>query len=158
VPTTIVFDLITQLYEKAKATVPNDVMVHDGLGVPGNPGNFLMVGVPDPDTEGPPESASGTQEWKGLGARAATEEGAVTCCALAWSGDSGDEAQRAAREKVRDIVAGLDATLKADPNLGGTVPGLNWVRYGRNFGLTQLSDTDGVSAIFYFEIAYLASI
>lgn len=153
--TTIVFDLITQLVTTFTAAAP-DVNVYDGQGATDDPGNFLMVGVGDPNSDSPADSASGTQEWAGLGANAAYEGGAVTCCALAWSGESGNTAQQTVRETVRDIVKGVDETLKADPNLGGTVPGLNWVRYGSSYSLTQLSDADGVAAIFYFEIAYKA--
>lgn len=156
--TTIVFDLITQLVETCSAAVPTDVSVYDGVGDSQSPGNFLMVGVGDPLAPEGPTSAVGTQEWKGLGARGATEAGSVTCCALAWSGGAGNDAQRGCRETVRDIVSGVDAALKADPNLGATVPGLNWVRYGRDYGLTQLSDETGTAAIFFFEIAYTASI
>jgi hypothetical protein len=155
--TTIVFDLLTQLVETFDAAAPVDAIVYDGQGDSDDPGNFLMVGVDDPYAEGAVDSASGTQEWAGLGQRAAYEHGdAVWCCALARSGDSGSDAQRAAREAVRDLVAGVDATLKADPNLGGKVPGLMWVRYGRNFTLKQVSDSNGVEAIFSFSIAYEA--
>jgi hypothetical protein len=154
--TTIAFDLITQLAVVCRAQVSPGTIVYDGPGVSNDPGNFLMVGVGDPDSNEPSESAAGTQEWSGLGAKAARESGTVTCCALAWSGDTGDAAQQAARESVRDIVADVDLALRADPNLGGAVPGLMWVRYGRNYRLTQLSAGDGVAALLYFEVAYEA--
>lgn len=153
--TTIAFDLVTQLVVKFKATAPADVQVYDGEGDSQDPGNFLMVGVGDPLSDSDTDAVSGTQEWSGLGAKASRESGTVTCCALAWSGDSGSDAQQAAREKVRDIVVGIDASLKADPNLGGTVPGLMWVRYGQTYRLTQ-PPIDGSLAIFEFEIAYEA--
>lgn len=154
--TTIAFDLVTALVATCRANVPEGTKVYDGPGVSGDPGNFLMVGVPDPDSNAPSESASGTQEWSGIGAKATGEDGAVICCALAWSGETGDAAQQKVREAVRDIVKGVDLTLRADPNLGGAVPGLNWVRYGKNYRLTQLSADDGVAALFYFEVAYKA--
>lgn len=154
--TTIAFDLVTELVTICRANVPADTIVYDGPGVGEDPGNFLMVGVEDPGSRQPSESASGTQEWSGLGAKAARESGSVTCSALAWTGDVGDEAQQACRETVRDIVQAVDLALRDDPNLGGTVPGLMWVRYGKNYRLTQLSAEDGTAALFYFEIAYEA--
>jgi hypothetical protein len=155
--TTIAFDLTTQLVATCRAAVIGAV-VYDGPQMAGDPGNFLMVGVPDPDSNEPSESASGTQDWSGLGAKASRESGAITCCALAWTGDDGDAAQQATRETVRDIVKTVDQALHDDPNLGGTVPGLMWVRFGRNYRLIQLSADDGTAAIFYFEIAYEARI
>lgn len=155
--TTIVFDLISQLVETFTAAT-TDVNVYDGQGATDDPGNFLMVGVSDPDEEGESEAATSTQEWNGLGHKAATELGAVSCCALAWRGEVGSDAQRQVREDVRDLVAGVDSALKADPNLGGTVPGLNWVRYGATNTLRQFSGSEGVRAVFYFEIAYRAHI
>lgn len=154
--TTIVFDLITQLVSVCAANVPPGVQVYDGPGASNDPGNFLMVGVGNPDSDDLAESATGTQVWNGLGAKSALEDGSVVCCALAWTGGAGNAAQQSARETCRDIVKSVDAALKSDPNLGGAVPGLNWVRYGGNFALSQRSTADGVTAIFYFEIGYKA--
>lgn len=152
--TTIVFDLVSQLYVACQAAVPAGVLVTDGEYDGQDPGDILMVGVPDPFGN-TADSASGQQSWHGLGAKAALEQGTVACCAMSWRGDQGDEAQKAARETVRDIVFGVDAALNADPNLGGKVPGLEWVRYGQNYTLTQPPIT-GAVAIFQFEIAYQA--
>jgi len=154
--TTIMFDLITQLVTTCRANVPTGVKVYDGQGASQDPGNFLMVGVWDPDSADEATPSTGTQEWSGLGHKAALEDGVVACCALAWTGDSGDGAQQKAREAVRDIVANVDLALRNDPNLGGAVPGLNWVRYGQNYELAQWSTTDGTRAVFRFEVAYKA--
>jgi hypothetical protein len=153
---TTIFDLITQLVTTCRAAAPAGLLVTDGQGATQDPGNFLMVGVGDPDSTDQAEAASGTQEWSGLGAKAARESGSIPCCALAWTGAAGDAAQQAVREAVRDIVVGVDAALKTDPNLGGTVPGLMWVRYGRNYDLSQWSTTEGTRAVFRFEVAYEA--
>lgn len=157
--TTIAFDLITQLVVTCRANVPAGTTVYDGQGAAADDtGNFLMVGIGDPNSQDPEVSAAGTQEWAAIGNRAGNEEGTVHCCAVAWSGDIGSDAQQQVREDVRDIVADVDAALRADPNLGGTVPGLMWVRYGRNYSLEQISATDGVAAVFKFDIDYRARI
>jgi hypothetical protein len=152
--TTVAFDLCSKLFDVFTANVPAGVRVYDGPGFSEDPGNFLMIGVDDPESEDP-TSAAGTQEWSGIGAKAALEDGVISCCAMAWTGDSGDAAQKAVRQTVRDIVGAVDVVLRADPNLGGAVPGLNWVRYGHNYRLSQ-PPAAGVAAKFYFEIAYKA--
>lgn len=155
--TTIAFDLVTELTATAQASIDTTVAeVYDGPVPTNDAGNFLMVGVGDPDSNEPSEAAAGTQEWSGIGARAARESGTVTCCALAWTGDADADAQRRMRVAVRDIVGALDVVLRGDPNLGGRVPGLMWVRYGKNYRLTQISADDGTAALFYFEVAYEA--
>jgi hypothetical protein len=153
--TTAVFDLISALVDIAEASL-TDVTVLDGQGSEMPAGDFLMIGVGDPTDNGPAFSAEGSQEWAGLGARAANEEGSVTCCATVQSGDSGNAAQRAVRDRLRDLLATLEAELKADPSLGGVLPGPGWARFGKNTNLTQISGTDGVAVVFYFEIAYQA--
>jgi hypothetical protein len=130
--TAIVFDLISALVDRFTVILPT-TLVLDGQGATDDPGNFLMVGVPDPNSDEAAASASGTLEWAGLGHRTSKEDGRVSCCALAWSGDSGNAAQKAVRQTVRDIAATVEADLRNDPNLGGVVPGLNWVRYAGDF-------------------------
>lgn len=153
--TTAVFDLISRLVDICTTALPN-VTVLDGQGNELPAGDFLMIGVGDPTDNSPAFSAEGSQSWAGLGARAANEEGSVTCCATVQSGDSGNAAQRAVRDRLRDLLATIEANFKADPNLGGLVPGLMWVRFGSRTNLTQISGTDGVAVVFYFEISYQA--
>lgn len=155
--TAIVFDLISALVDTCTTALPT-VNVYDGQGATDDPGNFLMIGVGDPNSDDPAASASGDLQWAGLGHRTSKEQGTITCCAVAWSGDSGNAAQKAVRQTVRDISSAVESTLRADPNLGGVVPGLNWVRYAGSFSLEQLSASDGVAAVFQFDIAYIASL
>jgi hypothetical protein len=152
--TAVVFDLISALADAFRIAIPT-ATVYDGQGASDDPGNFLMVGVGDPNSDDP-TSASGELEWAGLGHRSSYEHGTIACSALAWSGDSGDAAQKAARETVRDLVGAVEVALRTDPNLGGAVPGLTWVRYGRGWNLDQSSNNDGVQALFRFEVAYEA--
>lgn len=156
--TAIVFDLISALVDVCAAAVPAGVAVYDGQGASEDPGNFVMIGVGDPNDSAATSSASGELEWAGLGHKSSKERGSVSCCAVAWTGDSGNAAQKAVRQTVRDIVSAIETALRADPNLGGVVPGLNWVRYSGSFDLDQLSASDGVAAVFRFEITYIASL
>lgn len=154
--TVIVFDLISALVDTCTEALPS-VLVYDGQGVSGDFGDFLMIGIDDPSSDDP-TSAVGSLEWAGLGHKASYEHGTagIACCALAWTGGAGNVAQRSAREAVRDIAAAVESTLRADPNLGGVVPGLMWVRYGGDFRLSQPSVEQGAAAQFSFTIAYEA--
>lgn len=157
--TAIVFDLISALVDTCTtATQALGVNVYDGQGATDDPGNFLMVGVGDPNSDEPAASAQGNLEWAGLGHRTSKETGAISCCALAWSGGSGNAAQKAVRQTVRDMASAVEVALRTDPNLGGVVPGLNWCRYAGDFNLEQLSASDGVACLFTFEIQYIASL
>lgn len=160
--TAVVFDLISELVDTFATALPT-VNVYDGQGGTDDPGNFLMVGVGDPNSDEPATSASGSLTWAGLGHRSSKEgsESAparITCVALAWNGSTGNDAQKAAREAVRDISSAVEVALRTDPNLGGRVPGLNWVRYAGDWSLDQLSASDGTAAIFQFDITYIASL
>lgn len=154
--TTLAFGVITALVDVCREQAADGVIVKRGWILGSDYGNFLMVNVGNPfDNSGTAESAAGTQEWAGLGARATYEDGVIPCCALAWSGDSDEDAQQRMDDEVAAIVSGVDQTLRNDPNLGGAVPGLNWVRYGSTFaGPTPLSDDSGTASLFGFQVAY----
>ncbi len=149
--TSIAFDLIPVLVEQFGTEVPAGTQVLLGFGASDDPGDFLMVGVDDPNSPDPlAPSASGTQTWAGLGANHRDEDGTVTCAALAWTGDA--DATEDAIARVKAIVAAVEAHITADPNLGGAVPGLLWVRPE---GRTQLM-LGGGQAMFVFDLAYRA--
>jgi hypothetical protein len=154
----IVFDLVSALVDTCASVVPSGVKVYDGQPSTDDPGSFLMVGIRDPNSNDSATSASGTLEWAGLGHNTSKEDGSITCCAMAWTGNVGNAAQKAVRESVRDISSAVEVAMRTDPNLGGVVPGLNWVRYSGAWDLDQLSAFDGVAAVFHFEIAYKASL
>lgn len=154
--TLIVFDLISALVDTFTDVVPAGVSVYDGQTPDEATNNFLMVGVGDTDAQAASTAASGALEWAGLGHRSSYETGSITCVAVAWSGDVGNGAARAVRESVRDIWTVVEAELRSDPGLSGVVPGLTWVTPAGSFDFDQLSATDGVAALFRFEIAYKA--
>lgn len=152
--TSVVFDLIPALVTAFTAGLPNTIHVIDGDTVTGDAGTFLMVGWEDPDNDRA-TSATGKQDWAGLGARARDEEGTITCLVIAWNGDSDFAAARAALRAATDGVEGL---LRADPNLDGAVPGLMWTGYGTNTQLRQWLSDQGAVATCTFDVAFKARI
>lgn len=148
--TSAVFDLIDALVERFTSAL--EVNVLDGYGLTDDPGDFLMVGVEDPDSDRA-TSAESKQEWHGVGNRARLEEGTVTCIAMSWNGDADLSAARAA---AKATTAAVEDHLRSDPNLGGTVPGLTWTGYGTRTELIQLQATDGACVMCVFEVAFKA--
>lgn len=151
--TSIVFDLIDTLVSRF-TTALSDTNVFDGYGITDDPDDYLMVGVEDPDSDRA-TSAEGKQVWAGLGARSRDEEGTVTCIAMSWNGDADLSAARAA---CKAITVAVEDHLRADPNLGGDVPGLLWTGYGTRTELIQLQATDGACVMCVFDIAFKARI
>jgi hypothetical protein len=60
--TSVVFDLVGALVTQLGAAL--SVNVHDGYGLTDDPGDYLMVGVEDPDGDRA-TSAEGRQDWAG---------------------------------------------------------------------------------------------
>jgi hypothetical protein len=150
--TSVVFDLVDALVSRLTSLL--EVNVFDGYGITDDPGDYLMVGVEDPDSDRA-TSAEAKQEWAGLGARMRYEEGTITCIAMSWNGD-GDLA--AARAAAKATTVAVENHLRDDPNLGGTVAGLNWTGYGTRTELIQLQATDGACVMCVFDIAFKARI
>lgn len=155
--TTVVFALVDALVEQLRIELPG-VQVYDGFGLSGDPGDFLMVGVEDPDAQASATAAESEQTWAGLGAKARDETGSVTCAALSWNGNAGDDGQQEARAGAKAITDAIENHLRADPNLGGTVPGLMWTGFGTRFRLVQDQTDTGAMALAVFEIAFKARI
>lgn len=154
--TSAVFGLIDELVDHFTAALPS-IAVYDGYGLSDDASDFLMVGVEDPNGS-EPTSADVQQQWAGLGAKARYEAGTVTCAALAWRGNPGDAGQREARAAAAAIVAAVENDLRADPNLGGAVPGLQWVGFGDRLRIVQDQTQSGPMALVIFDIAYKAKI
>ena len=151
--TSVVFALIDALVPRLNDALP--AHVYDAYGtVTDDPGDYLVIGYEDPDADRA-ISAEGQQSWAGLGANARDEEGTVVCLALSWNGDADMSEARAA---VKAITDGVEAHLRADPNLGATVPGLLWTGYGTRWRLEQIPATDGAAVFFVFDIQFKARI
>lgn len=154
--TSTVFGLIDTLVEHFREVLP-EVNVYDGFGISEDASDFLMVGVEDPNGS-EPTSADVQQEWAGLGAKSRYEAGTVTCAALAWRGNPGDEGQAEARAAAAAIVAAVENDLRRDPNLGAAVPGLMWVGFGTRLRLVQDQTGSGPMALVVFDIAFKSKV
>jgi hypothetical protein len=150
---TIVLDVIDALVAEYRSALSN-VAVYDGTGITEEPGDFVMVGVGDPDSNQPPTSADTSQDWAGLGAHRRDEEGTVTCCAVSWNGES--EGLGQARDRVRSMLDAIGDIHRANPTLG--VAPVMWTGFGARVTLTQIQADDGSSVIAYFEIQFKARI
>ncbi len=128
------------------------VRVYDGYDSSDDPGDFLMVGVDDPESPNAAFSADSTQDWAHANNTARDEMGDVTCAALSWNG-IGD--QKLARDAAFAITATVEVLLRADPTLGGIVL---WSSYGTTTQLTQQQSTNGVMALVVFKVHFRARI
>jgi len=154
--TSITFDLVDRLYDVFKGGgLPDTVRVVDGDVVSGDAGTYLAVGWEDPDSDRS-TSSTGQQTWNGLGAKSRRESGSVTCLVLSWNGNSNGLKQ--ARTAVKEVTDAVENLLRADPSLGGAVPGLLWTSYGTRTDLKQWLSEEGSVATCTFEIAFEAKI
>lgn len=151
--TSVTYALLDRLVELYAAGL-TEVHVVDGDTVSGDVGTWLMVGWDDPDNDRA-TAATGTQSWAGLGAKARDEEGTVTCLVVVTRGDN---KLKDARATVKAVSAGIEGIHRADPNLGGTVPGLMWTGYGTRTEIRQWLSTEGAVVTCTFEIAFRARI
>ncbi len=151
--TSVVPALIDALIATATEAL-SDTIVSDGFGVTDDPGNFLMIGVEDPDSEQAAFSADTKQEWA-TADRAGTrnEIGEILCAAVAWNGDAD---MKAARDAVYAITAALEVALRTTPALG--LDGLLWTSFGTSTQFSQAQGETGAAAMLVFRIAFQARI
>lgn len=150
--TSVVPALIDALLALANANL-TDVLVLDGYGQTDDPGDFLMIGIEDPDSDGAGFSADARQEWANANYTARDETGDITCVALSWNGD-GDA--KLARDTAYGITSALEDALRLTPSLG--VEGLLWTGFGSTTQLSQAQGTGGASALLIFRISFRARI
>lgn len=154
--TSVVPDLIDALFTKATDALEG-VTVYDGFGVTNDPGDFLMIGVEDPDSQDAAYSAETEQDWAEVGANLGSAErdetGTLTCAALSWNGDAN---QKQARDAAYAITSKLEDLLRADPTLGLT--SLLWTSFGTSSQLSQAQDSQGALALLVFRIYFRARI
>lgn len=147
-----VIDALVTLADAALSSVE----VYDGIGASNDPGDFLMVGVEDPDIESAAFSADVQQERLAM-AGARKEAGTVTCCALSWNGDASNAGQKAARDAAFATVAAVETILRTtSPTLG--VSGVLKTEFGDRITVSQAQDASGASCMAIFSVAYLAQI
>lgn len=145
--------LIDALVLQATAAITT-ATVYDGVGVSDDPGDYLMIGVDDPDGPDWARSASGTRDWETVGLQNdITEIGDIACAALSWNGD-GD--QKAARDAVYAIGEALAGICRTTPTMG--LDRLLWVLYGGNWDLLQVQNEYGALARLEFQLHFQALI
>jgi len=127
------------------------VTVYDGPGISDDPGDFLMIGVDDPDEHRRTHAAEASQTWANRTDR--DESGDITCAAVSSNGDAD---QKAARDAVYAMARGLADLCRPpnDPSFG--VAGVLWTSYGTQSFLSQAQDSRGAGAQLIFTIHYRA--
>jgi hypothetical protein len=127
--------------------------VSDGMGATDDPGDYLMVGVEDPDVDGFSSSADVTQEWANSNYTGRDESGDIKCAALSWNGD-GDIT--AARTAVYASLGQVETVLRQNPSL--SLPDVLWTGFGGSLQLNQIQDGAGAVAMVLFSIHFRARI
>lgn len=152
-PTSAIPDIIDALVEQC-STALSGATVYDGFGVSDQAGDFLMVGVDDPNQPDAASSADSSQSPATLGTdRSRDETGSITCAALSSNGNSD---QKAARDAVFAIAAGVADLCRANPSLGITGYPLLVTGYGDDQRLIQNQYEDGADAILIFTVRFRA--
>lgn len=128
-------------------------IVSDGFGVTEDPGDYLMIGVVDPDSDFGSEAATSEQSWASIGAQSRDEVGDITCAALSWNGNAD---AKGARDAVYATLAALSNLLRATPALG--LATVLWTGFGEKQELTQNQSGDGAMALVVFTIHFRARI
>jgi hypothetical protein len=148
-------DVVDALIDLASTALPS-LRVFDGIGASNDPGDFLMVGVEDPDIDRAAFSAEVSQTRATMsGAR--DEQGTINCCALSWNGDSSDAGQKAARDAAFETVAAVETILRT------TAPTLDLdevlkTEFGDRLTVSQAQGDTGASCMVIFSVAYLARV
>ena len=151
--TSVVFALLDAVYDKLAAEL-QDVHVVDGPTLSQENGDFVMVGVDDPDKDGS-SAADGNQVPGPFGTNRPRDDDGEIVCAIAVL--NGDTDVRTARRRVAALSAQIEAIARTDPTWGG-VTGLLWTGYGSSYQFTQAQDDDGAFALLVFRISYRARI
>lgn len=145
--------VVDGLVTLSTAALPN-ALVLDGPGVTDDPGNFLMIGVEDPDIESAAFSADVSQERISM-AGGRQESGTITCCALSWNGDGSNAGQKSARDAAFATVAVVENIVRVtSPTLG--VSAVRKTELGERLTVSQAQGDTGSSCMVIFSVAYLA--
>lgn len=153
-PTSVIPGLMDAIIETAESAVVG-ARVIDSIGAAdGDPGDYLMVGVEDPDVEGYTVSARSKQEWANANYTSREEEGDITCAAYSWNGN-GD--QKAARDAVYATVGDLEQALRDNPPQNQS--DVLWTSFAvTNSELNQIQSASGAGALLLFSIHFEARI
>lgn len=144
--------LIDALVTAATAALPSAVVL-DGIGLTDTPGDYLMVGVSDPES-GESEAASVSQEQMAFGSgRPRREDGVIHVAARSVNGDGN---QKVARDAAYALQEALAAVLRPSDGLG--VTGVLRLGNGSSMRLLQDQNEYGSVATLLYDIAFEAAI
>jgi hypothetical protein len=153
VATSVVPALIDAILAAATTALPA-ALTFDGWGVTEDPGDYLMVGVSDPDEPDESEAATVTQDQLSFGAtRPRMEQGVIHMAARSVNGDVD---QKLARDGAYAIHEALATALRTTNDLG--VTGVMQLSNGANLRLLQAQFEYGAQATLLYEIAFKAAI
>ena len=145
--------LIAALYAQASSSLPTTLVLL-GPGVTDDPGDYLMVGVLDPDDEDAVEVADVTQDPMAFGStRPRREEGFIHLVARSRNGDLDLQAALDAAAAVEEALA---AVLRTTDSLG--VTGVMKLGNGARKRVTWNLDNFGAVATIQYDIAFDAAI
>lgn len=149
---TVLPDVVDGLIAVATAGLTG-ITILDGFGNTDDPGDYLMVGVDDPNTPDLARGGRARSDWRTVGQGGSTrrEEGSVTCAAMSWNGE-GD--LKSARDSAFATVAALETSLKTDPTIGGRVM---FATTNSHDYIPAVGDT-GAEVIVVFTVSYVARI
>jgi len=154
VATSVVPALIDALFTQATAALPTTLVFY-GSGVTDDPGDYLMVGISDPDNTGEfVDSADAEATWAGLGNHARDQRGNIWCTAASTSGDASNAGQKAVVDAAYAIVAAVDTLVRNNPTLGLLAGG--WAVHGSSERLSMAQTSYGAKARVAFQIAFQA--
>lgn len=148
----VVPDLIDALVAQVPPYLAEGVIVQDGLPTTWDVGDFLYVGVTDPDSPTPTPAATSTQEWPLATATGRNESGSLTCYAYVQRGSAD---AKEARDAAFAITAAVQDLLRGDVRLG--VPGVIRTSF-ESLDFDQGQTPDGALAVVTFRIAFAARI
>lgn len=148
--------LIDALVATAATALPSALVI-DGVGNTDSAGDYLMVGVDNPDLYGSGsamQAASSTQNQMTFGAtRPRMEEGQIFISARSVNGAAD---QKAARDAVYAMQEALATVLRTTNDLG--VTGVMQLSNGSTLSLEQDQNDYGAVATLTYSIAFTAQI
>lgn len=140
--------IIDALVTACRAALTN-VLVTDGKGVTLNPGDYLMVGVDDPEADGMREASDSRHTWSGLGNHARDQEGDLWF--VAGSVDGGNDA-KVARDAAYAVMAEVEDIVRTDPTVSAVISS-GWALTSSE-RLTQGQTNKGAHARVAFQIHF----
>ena len=151
----IVPALMNALFTQATSAL-SDRLVSYGLALTDDANqNVLMIGVDDPDGNGPAATSDAAQSMATLGTpRSRDESGVITCSALSWNGNSD---QKAALEAAFTTFEAVATLLRTDPTMGVGQPGRVVCQVG-DYHLSVNQYDQGCDARLTFSVNFTARI